>query len=111
MPEWLYEAGPNSGLVFLLVTVIMGGLAAVVTGRALAQTWRPVWQVPFYMVLLALGVRFIHFAIFDEVLLSARNYTVDLVVLTLMSFAGFRTARSRQMTEQYGWDGASRSDA
>jgi hypothetical protein len=43
MPVWLYEAGPQGLWIFLLATVALGGLAALATGRALAQTWRPIW--------------------------------------------------------------------
>ena len=57
MPEWLYPAGPNSGLAFLFGTLILGGLAALASGRALADTWRPVWQLPMYMLALAAAVR------------------------------------------------------
>ena len=45
MPDWLYDAGPNGDWVFLLVTVIMGGMAAYATGGAIASTWRPRWQL------------------------------------------------------------------
>ncbi len=31
--------------VFILVTFFLGGGAAWLTGRAAAQTWRPIWQV------------------------------------------------------------------
>ena len=37
----LYEE-PSIWL-FLLITVIMGGWAAWMTGRAIALTWRPFW--------------------------------------------------------------------
>ncbi|MEZ5853638.1 MAG: hypothetical protein R3D67_02425 [Hyphomicrobiaceae bacterium] len=103
MPDWLYDGGPNGLWVFLLVTLLMGGAAAIVSGRAIAQTWRPQWQVPFYMALLALAVRFIHYAIFGEVLLSARNYLVDLAALVTISLLAFRQCRAQQMLDQYGF--------
>ena len=40
--------------LFLLVTVIMGGGAAWLAGRAIAATWRPWWHVAFYMLILGL---------------------------------------------------------
>ena len=103
MPSWLYDAGPYGHWIFLLVTVILGGLAAFATGRALAQTWRPVWMLPLAMVLLACAVRFIHYAVFSETLLSARNFVVDFIVVTAIAFAGYRFTRARQMAQQYGW--------
>ena len=55
-----YEEGSFG--VFLLVTVILGGGAAALAGRAIAETWRPWWQVVAYMLILGGAVRFIHFA-------------------------------------------------
>jgi hypothetical protein len=60
--------------VFVLVTVLMGGLAAWLTGRAIAQTWRPFWHLLIYIALLGAAVRFVHFALFEEPLLSPVLY-------------------------------------
>ena len=70
----LYEE-EYAGL-FLLVTVIMGGGAAFLAGRAIASTWRPWWHVAFYMLLLGAAVRFIHFALFEGTLLSPQFFAV-----------------------------------
>ncbi len=102
MPTWFYDAGPNGLWVFLLLTVILGGGTAFVSGKSIAETWRPFWQVPLYMVVLALVVRFLHFALFEEVLASGRNLVVDFAVLLAVSISGFRVARTRQMATQYG---------
>jgi hypothetical protein len=98
-----YETGPKGLWVFLLITIILGGSAGYVSGRAIAQTWRPFWQVPLYMLLLAATVRFFHYALFWEVLLSLKNYVVDFVVVFAASAIGYRVTRSRQMAAQYGW--------
>jgi hypothetical protein len=103
MPEWLYDAGPYGLVIFLLTTVVLGGGAAIVAGRSLAQTWRPFAQVFIYMLLLACAVRFIHYAIFGEILMSARNYIVDFVVLFAFASLGYRMTRRGQMATQYGW--------
>src|SRR5437764_2789032 len=50
-----FDPGP-----FLLVTVVLGGSAAFIAGRAVAQTWRPWWQGVAYMLILGAAVRFIH---------------------------------------------------
>jgi hypothetical protein len=101
MPTWLYTAGPNGLWIFLLLTVILGGGGAFISGKSIAETWRPWWQVPVYMILLALGVRFMHFALFEEVFLSLGNFIVDYGVLLGLSLAGYRLARARQMANQY----------
>jgi hypothetical protein len=87
--------------VFLLVTVIMGGCTAFVSGKAIAETWRPVWHALAYALIIGLAARFIHFALFEEVLVSLRNYLVDCAVLILAAIAGYLVTRRRQMTEQY----------
>lgn len=99
----LYETGDNGFWVFLLVTVILGGSAAFISGRAIAQTWRPFWHIPFYMLLLAGCVRFFHYALFWEVLVSLQNYVVDWAVLMVLALIGHRTTRAQQMRTQYGW--------
>ena len=103
MPAWAYHSGPNGLWVFLIVTVILGGLAAFATGRALAQTWRPLWMVPLATALLTCAVRFIHYAVFGELLLSALNFVVDMLVVTTSAFIAYRRARAVQMAEQYPW--------
>ena len=89
--------------LFLLVTVIMGGGAAWLAGRAIASTWRPWWHVAFYMLILGLAVRFIHFALFEGTLLSLQFYAVDTLVCLIFCFLGFRATRVAQMTTQYRW--------
>ena len=71
---FLYEE--DSFGVFLLVTLVLGGGAATLAGRAIAATWRPWWQVVVYALILGGAVRFIHFALFDGTLLSAYYYAV-----------------------------------
>jgi hypothetical protein len=102
MPAWLYTSGPNGIWIFLLVTVILGGGGAFISGKSIAETWRPLWQVPVYMALMAIAVRFLHFSLFDEVFVSLRNFVVDYVVLLGLAFTGHRMARARQMASQYG---------
>ena len=89
--------------VFVLVTIILGGGAAWLTGRAAAQTWRPVWQVVVYCLMLGAVVRFIHFSLFGGTLLSLQFYAVDTVFCIAFGLAGFRVARVAQMVRQYGW--------
>lgn len=103
MPEWLYDAGPNGHWYFVLVTIVMGGLAAYATGSAIASTWRPIWQLFVYGVMLAGAVRFIHFALFEEPFLAPRSFLVDLVFLLIVVWSGFQVTRRHQMQRQYDW--------
>jgi hypothetical protein len=97
----LYEE--DSLGVFLLVTVVLGGGAAALAGRAVALTWRPWWQVVVYMLMLGAAVRFIHFALFEGTLLSIHYYAVDTLVCMAFGFAGFQAARTRRMIAHYPW--------
>jgi hypothetical protein len=97
----LYEE--DSVWVFVLVTLIMGGGAAWLAGRAIAATWRPWWHVAFYMLILALAVRFFHFALFEGTLLAPHYYAVDSAVCLIVGFLGYRATRAQQMATQYAW--------
>ncbi len=97
----LHEEGSFG--VFILVTIILGGVAAALAGRAVATTWRPWWHVVLYMLILGAGVRFIHYAVFQGTLLSLHYYLVDTAVCLAAGFIGFRAERTRQMVTQYRW--------
>jgi hypothetical protein len=97
----LYEE--PSFWLFGLVTVVMGGWAAWMTGRAMAITWRAFWQLILYLLILAGFVRFIHYALFGGTLLTLHYYLVDAAVLLVIGSLGFRYYRARQMARQYGW--------
>jgi hypothetical protein len=101
--ETLYATGANGLGVFVLVTLVMGGAAAFVTGRAIAQTWRPAWHIAAYVVALAGGVRFIQYALFAQPFLAPVNLLVDAAVLWAFGLAGYRHMRARQLPTQYPW--------
>src|SRR5262249_52403885 len=81
----------------------MGGGAAWLAGRAIASTWRPWWYVALYMLVLALAVRFIHFALFQSTLLSPHYVLIDFAVCLVFGLLGFRLMRVRQMLTRYNW--------
>jgi hypothetical protein len=102
MLHWLlYEE--DYFAVFILVTVVLGGGAAWLAGRAIALTWRPWWHVLLYMLILGAAVRFIHFALFGGTLASPHYYAVDSAIAILIGLAGYRLTRARQMAVQYGF--------
>jgi len=104
MPELIYDSsGEGAWWIFVLVTLVMGGGAAYVSGKAIAQTWRPYWHVPLYMLPLALCVRFFHFALFQEPLVSLKSFAVDFLVALMVASFGYRLLRAGQMARQYGW--------
>ena len=89
--------------VFLVLTVILGGGAAFLSGQSLARSWKPFWRVFAYMALLAAAIRFFHYALFDGALLSPYYYLVTYAVLLLAGCVGFRWMRTTQMVTQYRW--------
>jgi hypothetical protein len=104
----------TSFAAFLLVTVVLGGAAAFMAGRAVARSWKSFGRVALYMLLLGLAVRFLHWGLFMDAtyaswrdmqgtLLSPHYYIVDTIILIAMAALGYRMERARQMTSQYGW--------
>jgi hypothetical protein len=92
-----------SAFEFVLVTIVLGGAAAWMTGRSVAHSWGTNKLLGFYIVLLTAAVRFIHFSLFDGSLLSLHYYIVDLIVLLAIAFAAKRFTRTRQMASQYSF--------
>jgi hypothetical protein len=93
----------ESLLQIALVTGVIGGGAAFLAGRAIAQTWRPFWNVLLYMAMLGAGVRFVHFALFEAALLSPASYLADTLFLVVMGALAWRMTRAAQMATQYYW--------
>lgn len=96
----IWESNPWT---FLVLTGILGGGAAWLAGRALAHGWRPFWQVIAYMGLLAAGLRFFHYALFGETLLSLHYYLVDFTALAVLASLGYRFTMAGNMVRQYRW--------
>jgi hypothetical protein len=93
----------ESWLQIVLVTGVLGGSAAFLAGRAIAQTWRPFWHVLIYMALLGCAVRFVHFALFDGTLFSPPSYACDTLYLFILGTLAWRMTRAAQMATQYHW--------
>jgi hypothetical protein len=104
----------KSYAAFILITVVLGGGAAFLTGRALARSWKSYGRLIFYILLLTAAVRFLHWGLFLDAtfeewramqgtLLSLHYYLVDAAVLIAAATLGYRLERARQMTTQYGW--------
>ena len=97
---FLYE---NSFLVFLMLTVIGGGGAAFMAGRSSALGWQPIWKLVVYMLILGVGLRFLHFALFKETLTSGLYYISQTAIVVGFALFGFQLTRVNQMTQKYPW--------
>jgi hypothetical protein len=95
-------AGETIGHI-VLVTGLLGGSAAWLSGRAIAATWRPPWQVAIAMLLVAAAARFIHFALFQGNLLSVTSYAADACIFLMLGLLAWRSTRAAQVVRQYPW--------
>lgn len=93
----------SSWPVFFGFTVVLMGFAALMTGRAMADGWRPFWHLIFYCLMMGAADRFLVFALFGGDLLSIRGFLFDSVVLFLISAVSFRITRTHRMITQYPW--------
>lgn len=77
--------------------------AAWMIGRSVANDWRTMAHLVGYVLLLGLGSRFLHFALYEAQFVSLSRYLTDTVVLLIVAYLGFRYTRTNQMTRQYYW--------
>lgn len=89
--------------IFIGLTVILVGGAAILTGRAVASNWKPAWQVIAACVGLALADRFLIYALFQGELLDFWGTLVHFVVLAAMGLAAWQMAKVSKLVTQYPW--------
>jgi hypothetical protein len=99
----LWADAPYGLFTFIVITLIMGGAGAWATGRAIASTWRPFLMVALYMIGLAAAIRFLHYALYGESLLSIHFFLVSYVWTLVVGLLGYRYMRAAQMATQYSW--------
>ena len=93
----------SSVVVFIGMTVILFGGSAVMTGRALALTWRPYWLAIPYAILMGLGCRFLTFALFEGELLSVSGFLASTLVLLVYCLVAYRLTQVARVVQQYPW--------
>ena len=93
----------NDWRVFAGLTLVLFGIAAAMTGRALATTWRPGWQVVPYGVLMGCADRFFNYALFEEELLSLSGFVIDTAYIISMSIFAHKVTMAYKMLRQYPW--------
>ena len=89
--------------VFIGMTLLLFGFAAFMTGQALANTWQPIRKAVPYGVLMAIGNRFLVFALYDGDLLSLSGFLVAALVLVALTAVFHRLVQARKMVSQYPW--------
>jgi hypothetical protein len=103
MGLFLEHEGTVGIVQFVVFTVILGGGAAFLAGRALAIGWKPLGLLVFYMVLFTFGLRFLDYALFQSNLFSPTYFISHGLVVLAAALAGYRLTRVSQMVTQYPW--------
>ena len=94
--------GGGSG-PFLVMTLVLFGGAAFLTGQALAQSWRPAWQIPPVALLLAAADRFLHYALFGAELTPIAGFSATATLFASITASAYYLTRARKMVQQYPW--------
>ena len=89
--------------VFIGLTVIIAGGAAIMTGRALADGWQPAWVVVAACFGLGIADRFLVYALFQGELLSLTGFVIHFLVLLALALLAWRITAVRKMVIQYPW--------
>jgi hypothetical protein len=89
--------------VFIFVTLVLSGFAAFMSGQALANTWRPMWQALPYSLGLGVLDRFLTWALFHGPLAALLPYLFDTAILLVICLVAYRVTQARKMVTQYPW--------
>jgi len=93
----------TSPAVFVGLTLILIGSAAILAGRAVGGNWKPAWQVVAACFGLALADRFLTYALFKGELLNVGGLIVNFAVLSGLGLLSWRVAKVGKLVSQYPW--------
>ena len=85
------------------VFVLLCAAAAWMIGKSVAGIWKGIPELIGYVLLLGVGTRFLHFALYEAAFVSIGHYVADTILFLIVAFIGYRYTRTNQMTEQYNW--------
>jgi branched-chain amino acid transport system ATP-binding protein len=88
---------------FIVITIVAFGFGALMMGRALADTWRPVWYNVAYGVLLGIANRLFHNFFAGDDILNLPAYVTQTVILIAIALVTFRATTAYKMVTQYPW--------
>jgi hypothetical protein len=89
--------------VFIGVTLVLGGLASFAAGRAVANTWRPLWLLPLYGLPLAFAMRFLHWSLFGEPLAAPAAALLAYAWTLAVQGLAWRATHGALVKKQYPW--------
>lgn len=87
---------------FFAFTIVLGGAAAFMSGRALATAWRPPGSVALAAVPLAAAARFLHATLADEPT-DAVKALITFALMAVFCWLGYALRRRAQMARHYPW--------
>ena len=96
-------AATDYGLLSFLILTVLGSAAAWAIGAAFAKSWSPLWLILPATAVLSAAVRFLHFSLFQEKLLSIHFYLIILAITLAVSWLSYTSTRAKQMATQYSW--------
>lgn len=103
MQGLFFETDTGARYALRFFVMLLGFWTAWRTGRAVADGWGNYPLVVAYTFLLGGLMRFLHYALFQGPFLSLEYYVIDVVLLLILSSAGYRYRRTEQMTSNYYW--------
>ena len=89
--------------VWIGLTLILMGGAAMLAGRAIGDHWKPAWQAVAAGFGLALFDQFLGYALFEGQLINLAAFLIDLVVLAAIALAARRITLVARTVQQYPW--------
>ena len=93
----------TSPAIFIGLTLILIGSAAILAGRAVGGNWKPAWQVVAACFGLALADRFLTYALFQGQLVNFLGLIVNFAVLSALGLLSWRIAKVGKLVSQYPW--------
>ena len=93
----------GGGLGAFLGMAVLFGAAAMLSGQAFARNWRPARQLVLASLLLALGDRFLLFALFGGRLLSVGGFILAFILFLAAAGLAYRLTQVTRMVTQYPW--------
>lgn len=90
-------------ILLIVMTGILFGGAAFLTGQAVANGWGRLWLCVPYGALLTVGDRFLEYALFNQNLLAIPAFAIDLVYLVAVAAMAHRMTTVHKMVSQYPW--------
>jgi branched-chain amino acid transport system ATP-binding protein len=90
-------------LIYVMLTCVLFGLTAFLTGQAVAEKWLSAWALVPAALGLAVGARFLTFALFNSPLLHLPGFLAQFVYLLAVAFVAWRLTLAYRMVAQYPW--------